>query len=253
MRLSEFHAPARENSPRAWRVSPRARCHSREHRVGARRGARRVARVAVGGHCVPNASARDVGQGRGDQLGPDRAEAREEGLVRGEDDAVRQPRLRGRGEQEPPDVEAQRAPKAAVQRDAGRDDHAQRHHHALRWIDKAGGLDNYVLNTPPQKLCPPRGWRWRERIRGENAGGTAGSCGSTRGNARAVTANATREPSRRSAHSAYDVRRERTRFVPSALRELPCETFVCRLTAPNIVRPRSSRRDALAPPPARAP
>ena len=32
------------------------------------------------------------------------------------------------GEQEPPDVEAQRAPKAAVQRDAGRDDPAQRHH-----------------------------------------------------------------------------------------------------------------------------
>ena len=45
---------------------------------------------------------------------------------------------------------------------------------ALRWIDKAGGLDNYVLNTPPQKLLSTSGMALRERIlAAKNAGGTA--------------------------------------------------------------------------------
>jgi len=44
---------------------------------------------------------------------------------------------------------------------------------ALRWIDKAGGLDNYVLNTPPQKLLSTSGMALRERIlAAKNAGGT---------------------------------------------------------------------------------
>lgn len=44
---------------------------------------------------------------------------------------------------------------------------------ALRWIDKAGGLDNYVLNTPPQKLLSTSGMALRERIlAAKNAGRT---------------------------------------------------------------------------------
>ncbi|MDB9925105.1 bL28 family ribosomal protein [bacterium] len=35
---------------------------------------------------------------------------------------------------------------------------------ALRWIDKAGGLDRYVLNTPVQKLKSMSGLALREQI-----------------------------------------------------------------------------------------
>jgi large subunit ribosomal protein L28 len=35
---------------------------------------------------------------------------------------------------------------------------------ALRWIDRAGGLDKYVLNTPTQKLKSTSGLALRERI-----------------------------------------------------------------------------------------
>jgi ribosomal protein L28 len=36
--------------------------------------------------------------------------------------------------------------------------------HALRCIDKAGGLDYYVLNTHPQKLKSTSALRLRDRI-----------------------------------------------------------------------------------------
>ena len=32
---------------------------------------------------------------------------------------------------------------------------------ALRWIDKAGGLDNYLLNTKPAKLASALGMEYR--------------------------------------------------------------------------------------------
>lgn len=35
---------------------------------------------------------------------------------------------------------------------------------ALRCIDKCGGLDNYILNTPPEKLDSERGEELRELI-----------------------------------------------------------------------------------------
>ena len=33
---------------------------------------------------------------------------------------------------------------------------------ALRWIDKAVGLDNYLLHTPPHKLASVVGMEYRE-------------------------------------------------------------------------------------------
>jgi len=36
--------------------------------------------------------------------------------------------------------------------------------HALRSVDKAGGLDAYILSTPPRKLKSISGMRLRERL-----------------------------------------------------------------------------------------
>lgn len=35
---------------------------------------------------------------------------------------------------------------------------------ALRWIDKAGGLDQYLLNTPEKKINSDRGLEVKRRI-----------------------------------------------------------------------------------------
>ena len=35
--------------------------------------------------------------------------------------------------------------------------------HALKCIDKAGGLDNYVLNTPVAKMMSLKGMELKER------------------------------------------------------------------------------------------
>jgi hypothetical protein len=51
-----------------------------------------------------------------DYLGPDRPETREEGFVRGPHHALREPGFRGWREQEPPELETQRAPQTSVQR-----------------------------------------------------------------------------------------------------------------------------------------
>jgi large subunit ribosomal protein L28 len=48
---------------------------------------------------------------------------------------------------------------------------------ALRWIDKAGGLDEYVLNTPVQKLLSTSGLALRERILAAKAAGATADAG----------------------------------------------------------------------------